>query len=186
MTKPVGIAWSYGRPRVELRRPSDGGTPALPPASVDAEPMKDPKTGRFVVGNRAHRRRSLKAKSKGISTLNPERCESWLRPHVASGAAYGMVLAERFPDDALARLVGATADADTVYRALLALAAQGDGQALKEARGWLREHRACLRELATLAEVAGAAHGPVDPLAGAPTVDMSDWLPSVESKEGTS
>ena len=158
MTKPVEVNWSHERPRVELRRPSDGGTPPLP-ASVDAAPMNDPTTGRFLPGNGAARRRSLKAKQQGIATLDPARCASWLSPYVTDGAAYGMTLLARFPDPALARLVGATCDAHTMARALMALAASGDAKALGESRSWLREHRACLRELAALAGLVGAAGG---------------------------
>jgi hypothetical protein len=145
------LEWSHGRARVTARRPSDGGPPALPPSDTEASaPMHDPKTGRFVPGNRAARRRQVKARAKGISTLDPNRCASWLRPFVADGASYGVELLQRFSDPVLAKLVGDTADARTVYRALLHLAAQGDTEALKEARAWLREHRACISTLAAL------------------------------------
>jgi hypothetical protein len=113
-------------------------------------PIQDASTGRFVKGNRAYRRRQVKERSKGIATLDPKRCASWLSPFVVGGAEYGCDLLRRFPDPALARLVGDTADARTVYRALLHLAAQGDTEALKEARAWLREHRACLATLSAL------------------------------------
>lgn len=155
MTKLVEINMSHGRPRVELRRPSDGGPPALPAAN--AAPTNDAKTGRFLPGNRAHRLRSLKTKATGIAGLDPARCASWLSPYVRDGRDYAMTLVGRFPDPALARLVGSTCDAHVMYRALLGLAATGDKDALSESRSWLREHRACLRELAALAGLVSEA-----------------------------
>lgn len=155
---------SHGRPRVITRRPSDGGTPALPPESAgDTAPTRNPKTGRFVPGNRAYRRRALARRIRGVATLDPGRCQSWLTPHVREGAQYAMELAGRFTDPALTRLVGDTADAHTIYRALLALGAAGDAKALTEARAWLREHRSCLRELAALAAVAAEAEPFIHP-----------------------
>lgn len=158
---PVEVNESHKRLRVELRRPSDGGVPPMPPAAA-VEPFQDPKTGRIVDGKRAalasaRRRRllALEREAGAIATLNPDRCESWLSPHVRDGAAYVRELAERFPDPALARLVGETADAHAMTRGLLALAAQGAPKALGEARAWMREHRACLRELCALAGLVG-------------------------------
>lgn len=167
MTEPktpaIEVNWSHGRPRCELRRPSDGGTPALP-ETVETAPVRDIKTGRWIKGNGAARHRSLKTRADGIATLNPSACEPWLRGSVEDGAAYAMELLTRFPDPALARLVGNTADAHTMYRALLSLAAKGDGsgKCLTEARGWLNEHRACLRELASLAGFAKKKAAPGD------------------------
>lgn len=158
MSEGPKLEWSHGRPRVTQRRPSDGGPPALPEAA-DPEPMKDATTGRFLPGNRAYRRRQVKERARGIATLDPKRCASWLRPFVEGGASYGCDLLQRFPDPALARLVGDTADARTVYRALLHLAAQGDTEALKEARAWLREHRSCLSTLSALSGDGRAADG---------------------------
>ena len=147
--------------RVELRRPSDGGTPPMP-ASEDTAPINAPGTGLFVKGNRAYRRRALKSKATGIATLDPARCASWLSPYVLDGRHYGMTLLQRFPDPALARLVGATCDAHVMYRALLGLAATGDKDALSESRAWLREHRACLRELSALAPMVREQSNPID------------------------
>ncbi len=172
--KIVSVDWSHGRPRTELRRPSDGGTPALPPADETA-PVRDETTGRWVKGNGAARRRSLKAKSKGIATLNPAHCASWLAPSVKDGVDYAMTLMARFPDPALARLVGATCDAHVMAQALLRLAARGDDKALPEARAWLREHRSCLRELAALAGLVAEADTS-DPLARFMTAE-SDTAP---------
>lgn len=149
-----GLEWSHGKRRPKAPRVlgKDAGVEPLPPSeTADAAPTNDPKTGRFLPGNRAHRRRAVKEKAKGISTLNPERCQSWLSPHVRDGAAYGIELLRRFPDPALARLAGDVADSHTVYRALLALGAQGDVEALREARAWLREHRSALATLSGLA-----------------------------------
>ncbi len=161
-TKPpdVTVEVSHGRPRLALRRPTDGGTTALPDAD-DAGPLNDPVTGRFTDPKAAARRRWLKRRAEGVATLDPARCVSWLSPYVKDGGAYGAELLARFNDPALARLVGATADAHTVFRGLLALGAAGDPKALVEARAWLREHRACLRELSVLAGLV-AEHGSND------------------------
>jgi len=158
----VAVNTSHGRPRVELRRPSDGGTPALP-ATEDAAPERDATSGRWVKGNRAARRRTLKRLASGISTLNPTAVAPWLQPSVREGVSYAMELAARFPDPALARLVGAAADAHAVYRGLLAQGAAGDAQALTDARAWLREARATLRELCALAGITKPAEDEPDP-----------------------
>lgn len=174
--KPIEINWSHGRPRTELRRPSDGGTGPLP---AESAPMNDPETGHFPPGNRAWKRREVKRRElvrrkRGISTLNPAACEPWLRPHVEDGAAYGLDLQARFDRPALARLIGDTADAHTIYKALLALGVRGDGKALSEARAWLREHRSCLRELAALNGMVPADDGE----------DDAPWLlPATEAKK---
>lgn len=188
----VSIEESHGRLRTALRRPSDGGTPPLPPAAStvppteegtvppeatptgrvgDAtaqsaargrrpkkpkkpkQPWQDPVTGKITDGRSAllaARRRRLVQQASGVATLDSTRCESWLLPHVTDGAAYAYELLGRITDPALARLAGATADAHTMFRGMLALAASGDKKATSEARAWLREHRACLRELAVL------------------------------------
>lgn len=152
-SKIVDIQFSHGRPRTELRRPTDGGTPALPPPenTVLAAPIQDGKTGRFVKGNQAARRRRLKEKAEGVHTLNPERCESWLKPFVELGVKHGVDLLNRFSDPILAPLAGATADALIVYKGLIALGAGGDAMALREARAWLKEYKGCVRELCALA-----------------------------------
>src|SRR5262249_11530622 len=117
-----------------------------------AEPMKDAKTSRFLPGNRAYRRRQVKERAKGISTLNPRACPSWLSPYVADGAELATELVERFPDDPAPRpLIGATVDAWPASRAPLGLGAAGDRETLKEARAWLRKHRSALATLAALA-----------------------------------
>jgi hypothetical protein len=124
----------------------------LPPAEASA-PFQDATTGRFLPGNRAARRRQVKERSKGIATLNPKTVPSWMTPHVAQGVTLLGELVARFPDDAALRpLIGAAVDAWVVYRALLCLGAAGDGEALKESRAWLREHRAAM---ATLSGMAG-------------------------------
>lgn len=156
----VDIQWSHGRPRTEIRRPVDGGTPALPPPSetANAAPQQDKKSGRFLPGNQVGRKRRLLKKAKGVHTLNPQNVESWLQPHVQVGVEEGIKLLETFPQEVLSSLVGATADALVVYRALLALAGKGgpDGMSefLPEARQWLKEYRACLRELSALSALA--------------------------------
>lgn len=149
----MALEWSHGKRRPMLPRPNgnDGGVASLPSEAGESAPMQDAKTGRFVKGNRAYRRRMVKEKAKGIHTLNPARCDAWLRPFVEEGAAYGVDLLQRIAGDpVLARLAGDVADAHTVYRALLALAAKGDAEALRESRAWLREHRAALATLSGL------------------------------------
>lgn len=149
------LEWSKGRARITLPRASDGGPPPLPEAA-DAAPLNDPVTGRFTNPTLAARRRWLKKQTKGVTTLDPKRCASWLSPHVVDGAAHGLDLLQRFPDPALSRLVGNAADAHAVYRALLHLASSaGDTEALKESRQWLKEYRACL---STLSALSGGGH----------------------------
>ncbi len=114
-------------------------------------PIQDKATGRFVAGNQAARRKRLKAKAEGVHTLNPERCEAWLRPFVELGVKHGLDLVNRFSDPILLPLAGATADALIVYKGLIALGAAGDAMALREARAWLKEYKGCVRELCALA-----------------------------------
>jgi hypothetical protein len=86
-----------------------------------------------------------------------------------------MELLRRFPDPALAKLIGDTADARTVYRALLHLAAQKDGvdtDLLREARAFLREHRACL---STLSALSGSGIAPDD--------DDAPWIAGEDAKQ---
>lgn len=153
----AGLEWSKGKRRVKVPRllGKAEGVKELP-SSEDTEPIKDAKTGRFVKGNHAYRRRVLKRKARGIVTLDPASCAAWLRPHVVDGASYGMDLIGRFSDPVLARLAGNVADAHTVYRALLAQGVGGDVEALREARAWFREHRS---GLATLSALAGEKTG---------------------------
>lgn len=159
-TKPESkLEWSHGKRRPKSPRliGNDAGVKAIPTAeSVETAPTRDPKTGRMLPGNREWRRRMVKEKAKGIAGLNPERCQSWLSPFVRDGATYGIELVTRFTDPALARLASNVADAYVVYRALLALGAQGDVDALREARAWLREHRSALATLSGLAGEASA------------------------------
>lgn len=159
---PVSVNWSHGRPRAELSRPADGGVPPVP-LSTESTPVHAPGTTKFGKGNQAYRRRMVKRKANGIATLDPARCASWLTPFVKDGQAYAAELMGRYPDPALSRLIGACCDASVMFRALLSLAAMNDKDALGESRAWLREHRACLRELAALGSLVGGACAPADP-----------------------
>jgi hypothetical protein len=155
-TKPspfVDIQMSHGRLRTELRRPTDGGTPPLPPPenTVLAVPIQDAKTGKFIKGNQAARRRRLKEKADNLQTLNPAKCESWLQPYATASVKHGLDLIDRFSDPILAPLAGATADALSFFRGFAALAAAGDIVAVGHARAWLKEYRGCVRELCALA-----------------------------------
>lgn len=154
-----GFEWSHGKPRPKSPRllGNAEGVAPLPPAEESA-PIKDPTTGRFVKGNQAHRRRQVKERAKGISTLNPERCASWMKPYVINGRDYAVDLLHRIGSDpVLARLAGDVADAHTCFRALIALAGTGDAEALREARHWLREHRSALVTLVKLAGEGGTS-----------------------------
>lgn len=64
------------------------------PTAADAAPTNDPTTGRFVKGNRAHRRRQLKSRARGIATMNPATAPTWLRPFIEQGAPYVTSLLE--------------------------------------------------------------------------------------------
>lgn len=159
----VDLEQSHGRTRVVLRE-----VPALP--AEDAAPTKDATTGRFLPGNRMHRRRQLKARAEGIATLNPARAPSWLKPHIDRGASYVVALLGMLEGKpALHPLAGDVADAHVVYRATLALALDAEdaktrASLMSEARAWLREHRTAL---ATLSALAGNLQLP-DPDAGNP------------------
>lgn len=175
MTKPIGVNWSHGRPRSELRRRSDGGVPALPPKPPV---VWDPESRKFAKGNqgwkiREAKRLELVRRKKGLSTLNPLTCEPWLQPFAAEAMTYALELQARFDDPALARLIGDTADSHAVYKGLVALGAKGDVKALAASLAWLREHRACLRELASLAAMN----------AGTPSGDAAPWdVEAIETK----
>jgi hypothetical protein len=152
MPNGLDLEDSHDRRRVVLRVDQ-----VTPPTPAEAEPMNDPSTGRFVKGNRAHRRRQLAQRAKGIATLNPSKVPTWLRPHVEHGAGYVTALLEMLGDrPALHPLAGDTADAHVLYRAVLALAvaaedAKSRAALMAEARGWLREHRTALATLSALA-----------------------------------
>ena len=149
----IDLEQSHGRTRTALRL--DQG--ATPPTAADAEPLNAPGTGRFVKGNRGHRRRQLKARAEGIATLNPSKVPTWLRPYVEAGRPYTVALVAMLDGKpALHALAGDCADAHCVYRATLGLAlaeenAKDRAALMSEARGWLREHRTALATLAALA-----------------------------------
>ena len=149
----IDLELSHGRTRAALRL--DQG--ATSPLAADTEPTNDAKTGRFVKGNRAYRRRQLHARVEGISTLNPAKVPTWLRPYVEAGRPYTVALLGMLDGKpALHALAGDCADAHCVYRATLGLAlaeenAKDRAALMSEARGWLREHRTALATLAALA-----------------------------------
>lgn len=177
VSSPIAVAVSHDRHRVELGNPQ-------PIPAERAVPFQDARTGRIVNGREAARRsaekrrqlREIKAQGEGIATMNPETCPPWLREHVREAQPYALSLRTRFPDPALARLVGTTADAYVLYRAHAALGAKGDPRAMAEARAWLREHRASLRELAALAAVAREAADEAD-------LSRAPWLAAPEEDD---
>ncbi len=112
--------------------------------------MRDPKTGRFGPGNKAARLRALKVLARHIVGLNPAEVTPWLRPFVVQANADAPRLVEQHGvagDVALTALCTDTAAAHAVFLGLLAEGAKGDREALSLAKGWLAEHRACVREL---------------------------------------
>lgn len=168
---PPGYEKSQGKYRPKSPRILGHGSAKVQPipAPPNVEGERDG-AGRFVKGNAAGKLRAAKAmaRTRGVMTLNPTKCAAWLAPHVRDGQGYGVDLIKRVPDPVLARLAGDVADARAVYRALLGVAASEDTdaseriEALREARAWLREHRASLATLSALAGVKPAG-GDADP-----------------------
>lgn len=152
MPNGVALEQSHGRTRLTVRVDE-----TTPPTSADAGPQNDPKTGRFVKGNRMHRRRQLVTRAKGIATLNPTKVPTWLRPYVEQGGAYVVAMLGMLEGKpALHPLAGDCADAHAMYRATLGLALEAEdaktrAALMSEARGWLREHRTALATLSALA-----------------------------------
>jgi hypothetical protein len=131
---------SHSHLRPETSRVRD--MPSTPDTAVTA-PDRDSKTGRFVPGNRAARRRALKRMGRDLAWLNPDNCELWVRPYIAAARQHaGDLLADLRVEGALASpLAEECASARLAYRALLALGLAGDHKALEQARAWLRESR---------------------------------------------
>jgi hypothetical protein len=152
MPNGTDLEWSHKRVRPVVRVDD-----VKPIESEEAAPMKDAETGRFLKGNRAHRRRQLKIRSQGIATMNSAKVPSWMRPHVEQGASYITALLGMLDGKpALCPLAGDCADAHVLYRAYLALALAADDAKTRdglmaESRSWLKEHRAALATLASLA-----------------------------------
>lgn len=136
------------------------------PETALSVPDQHPVTKRFVTGNRAARRRTLKRLAKNLAGLDPDKCQAWLRPFVIIAGQHSVDLIADLPvqSTALNALAIDTATACAVYRGLLALGAQGDMDALGEARQWLREHRQSLIALTGLGreEAAKKADEPLD------------------------
>ena len=158
MTKPKhrqGLERSQGKLRTRVPNlglvdpPGFSGTTA-----ADHEPV----TGRFTPGNRAVRRRTVKASAPIIVGLDPSKCEPWLAPFaVLAGEHAACLITELGVDsDTLSGLAIDTAAAMAVYRGLLSLGAAGDRKALAEARAWLREAR---QNVITLTSLVGAQAG---------------------------
>jgi hypothetical protein len=134
------IEKSQGKPR-----PANYRVDELPtrPESAIAAPDRDATTGRFVKGNRASRRRKVKALAGKLVGLDPTKVAPWLRPHVAQGNEQAARLLEQLParNEAIDSLVVALANATTMHWALIGLGAAGDAKAREEAMRWLREMR---------------------------------------------
>lgn len=125
-----------------------------PDLSAKTATDHDAKTGQFAAGNRAARRRKMKASAPVIVGLDPAKCEEWLRPFakLAGEHAANIIGEMRIESNTLSGLAIDTAAAMAVYRGLLSLGAQGDRKALAEARAWLRE---CRQNTITLSSLVG-------------------------------
>ena len=159
MTKGLATEWSHGRVRAVVR--ADESTPPKTPetpASHKPKTQAQKTSGRdFAPGNQMWRLGQLKRWSEAISTLNPDRAPSWLRPFVEQGAPYITALLSMLEGKpALHPLAGDCADAHVMYKATLSLAVAAEepkarAALMSEARGWLREHRTALATLSALA-----------------------------------
>ena len=146
---------SHGRARAENYRPA-----ALPPA-VPAAPDRDPRTGRFVKGNRAGARRAALARMRrGLMGIDADAADPWIASYLRDGQRHCARLIAELPPSARGAMCDAlaeeTAAASTVARALLNLAAgaadPGERAALlREARSWTHQARAGALALAGLA-----------------------------------
>jgi hypothetical protein len=144
---------SQGRTRTQNYRPDEMPPSPSTALTAIAAPNHDPATGRFVAGNRAQRRRQIKACAKGFTTLDPSKCDPWLRPFVALAIEQATDMIEALPvqSTALSALAADVATARAVYLGLLQLGATGDPKALDESKGWLREYRQGLLALKGMA-----------------------------------
>jgi hypothetical protein len=126
----------------------------IDPPELSAKTATDheARTGRFAKGNRAAKRRTMKASAPIIVGLDPDNCEPWLRPFakLAGEHAAALVGEMRIESNTLSGLAIDTAAAMAIYRGLLSLGAQGDRKALAEARAWLRETRQNIITLTSL------------------------------------
>ncbi len=147
------VETQQGKPRPRTPRPGEHATALL--NAVNAAPLRDPKTGRWLAGNQAGRLRTLK-RTQSLITLNPTECAAWVRPYVelAPDEAADLVLecaAESSPS--LKAFAEDAANAAAFYRALLAIAvdpstdAKTAREARSEARAWLKERRQALLSL---------------------------------------
>lgn len=135
------ISRSHGRSGPENFRPDELGTP--PPKTGETVPERDGETGRFKPGNRAARRRRLKQAAGRLGAMDPDKCESWLRPFVVEAKAHAAkLLADiEYQTEELSAVVVELAEARAMRAALMRLGSEGDLEARQEARHWLREVR---------------------------------------------
>lgn len=148
MTRRLETSHGVERPTVR----SDEVPPL--PRTDETDPDRDPRTGRFRPSNGAARARRLKAvaRERQMLGLDPSKVAPWMAPLVAHAQEYAAQLSSMVPQTpALGALAADAAVAEAVFRGLLSIGAAGDFDALKEARGWLREHRQALVTLAALA-----------------------------------
>lgn len=158
MVKGPRFEMSHGKPRLTLRPDESAALPATAGTAAD----RDPKTGRFLPANGAARARAVKRAlaEQRLLGLDASKVAPWMRPFVEHAHGYAAVLAGTARRSELSALAGDAATAETVYRALLAAAVNGekiDLGLLAEARNWLREHRTAL---ATLSNLAGGTKMP--------------------------
>lgn len=134
------IETSQGKRRVTNHR-----LPRFPKSAISA-PDHDPKTGRFVKGNRAGRRKrrdALIKAGKTLSWFDAEQVEVWLRPLIEDARNHASQLISELHEQTalLAPMCEELASARLIYRGLLSMGIAGDKVALREARSWLRECR---------------------------------------------
>ena len=93
----------------------------------------------------------------GIQTLNPAAVPAWMRGAALQGLVYRDQLEALLAGkEVLYDLAGATVDASTMYKATLARGVKTRNPAqradlMAQARAWLKEHRACIATLSSLA-----------------------------------
>lgn len=152
---PLGHAISHERMRTEL-----GATPPLAQAPEQATAGEQTgerrANGTFKKGSRTAQSRGGRASRLArrlVRRLGYTRvtCPSWLRAQLPDATEQVRDLMTRYPDPALEGLIL------VVVCAQLRALASGDASSPTEARGWSREYRACLRELAALGALATPA-----------------------------
>lgn len=141
------IERQQGKRRVRTPRPGENAVSA---STVLSGPIQDPVTGRFLKENQAHRLRALKRQRRELIGLDPEKVVPWLREpvQVAQERMRALVTEYGVEDDTgLVGLAEQAATSHAIALAYLTVGAQGDLEALAEARHWMREYRQAILAL---------------------------------------